>query len=401
MRCIRKYLFLLLVAFFFLALFPSSVHAKENLTCMYTLSDGETVEWVIGQRPTLSISSINDSSIKKATPYFDTLANFPSSDGTRFLGDNDYDECPELFYYFIEYVRMDSTVDREYVIASKGQEENLKSNQTFIQSSIGLMHSSFLQMGYIGATVAGVVSVEPQMDICFEFEGSQDQKNLENYQEEIDAALEQLLKCTSANECSLDVLNQYVDDYEKKSISAKNLADDLSEKYHDCQNILVMFEKIGVTADGVSYEDKINELRQTYLERSDLNSDEREQVNDLLQKAVDSTFNYKDYAHNFGSEVEVSCEGILGLDLINAIQEIFDWLGIIAPILLIVFGSMDFGKAVLINDNDALKKAASNFLKRCIAAILLFLLPFMIQWLFTILAENTDIIITNPLCNIK
>ena len=80
----------------------------------------------------------------------------------------------------------------------------------------------------------------------------------------------------------MDVLNQYVDDYEKKSISAKNLADDLSEKYHDCQNILVMFEKIGVTADGVSYEDKINELRQTYLERSDLNSDEREQVNDLL-----------------------------------------------------------------------------------------------------------------------
>ena len=132
-----------------------------------------------------------------------------------------------------------------------------------------------------------------------------------------------------------------------------------------------------------------------------MSEEDAERIRELFDMAADATFNYRDYNYDFGSEVELDCEGILGPDLINAIQEIFNWIGIIAPILLIIFGSMDFGKAVLADDNDALKKAGSNFLKRCIAAVLLFLLPFIIQWLFTILAKYTDIVVSNPLCNIK
>jgi large-conductance mechanosensitive channel len=52
---------------------------------------------------------------------------------------------------------------------------------------------------------------------------------------------------------------------------------------------------------------------------------------------------------------------------------------LIAPILVIVLGGLDFAKASLQSDEDAIKKAGINFGKRLIAAVLLFLLPLIIN----------------------
>lgn len=404
MRRVGKYFFLGVVAFLFSVLLSNSVEAKEGLKCLYTLDDGAVVEWTIGSRPVLLSAPMENSSI-----FSGTWAKLPSGDSIGWLGDNNYDECPTVYYIIFDLKLGEITKTKRYAFASEDMGEDLKEWQTLYQSLSGVVKNELVQnfLGVLGGsgltsfTLSGVKSTDPAPAVCAEFRGSSDESQLNSYKQEIDSAVQPILSCASPDDCSVDQLEQYVNSYEQKSTAAKGFVSSLTDKYKGCDNVLSLLKDIGVAEDGISYEDKINEQKQLYLDRADLSEEDAERIRELFDMAADATFNYRDYNYDFGSEVELDCEGILGPDLINAIQEIFNWIGIIAPILLIIFGSMDFGKAVLADDNDALKKAGSNFLKRCIAAVLLFLLPFIIQWLFTILAKYTDIVVTNPLCNIK
>lgn len=69
------------------------------------------------------------------------------------------------------------------------------------------------------------------------------------------------------------------------------------------------------------------------------------------------------------------CGGWITQDALDMIQEILNYFRIFAPILLIVFVALDFGKAVISQDSDALKKAQSKVISRAIATILLFFVP--------------------------
>lgn len=55
---------------------------------------------------------------------------------------------------------------------------------------------------------------------------------------------------------------------------------------------------------------------------------------------------------------------------------------ILSPFLVVLFGSLDFFKAMIANDEKKMKEARGKFPKRIIAFILLILLPFMIQLIF-------------------
>ena len=73
-------------------------------------------------------------------------------------------------------------------------------------------------------------------------------------------------------------------------------------------------------------------------------------------------------------------------------------------VLVIVLGSADFLRATLSDEDNASKKAFEKFIKRLIAAVLLFLLPLLIQLLFTTI--NNPVIkipgfnFDNPTCGI-
>lgn len=71
----------------------------------------------------------------------------------------------------------------------------------------------------------------------------------------------------------------------------------------------------------------------------------------------------------------------------NLINEVFTIFMIAAPILLIIFGVIDFAKASLASDEQALRNAGINFGKRIIAAVLLFLLPLVINLLIGVAYE--------------
>lgn len=63
---------------------------------------------------------------------------------------------------------------------------------------------------------------------------------------------------------------------------------------------------------------------------------------------------------------------------------------IIVPILLIIMGTMDFGKAVVASNQDAVSKAAKMFAMRIATGIAIFLLPTVVNFIFDLLPSSVS-----------
>lgn len=113
-----------------------------------------------------------------------------------------------------------------------------------------------------------------------------------------------------------------------------------------------------------------------------------------------NAFKEKISSITFGDQATISCEGLLGDKLLNKIDEIFGYVKIAAPIILILLGSIDFGQVVLMegtDNKDALKKATSRFVKRAIVCIAIFFLPTILSYILHFI----DGVGVDPLCGIK
>lgn len=60
------------------------------------------------------------------------------------------------------------------------------------------------------------------------------------------------------------------------------------------------------------------------------------------------------------------------------------------PILLIIFGMMDLGKAVMAQKEDEIKKGQQTFIKRLIAAVIVFLVAFIVQLVIGLIAPKNE-----------
>lgn len=69
--------------------------------------------------------------------------------------------------------------------------------------------------------------------------------------------------------------------------------------------------------------------------------------------------------------------------IVNAI-----WIGI--PILLIVFGMIDLGKAVIASKEDEVKKATKAFGKRFLYAVLVFLVVWLVRFVLGTVSKVSD-----------
>lgn len=67
---------------------------------------------------------------------------------------------------------------------------------------------------------------------------------------------------------------------------------------------------------------------------------------------------------------------------------------IVVPILLIIFGMLDLGKAVVASKEDEIKKGQNLFIKRVIAALIVFFVIQIVQILVRF-ASNNDMDVTN------
>lgn len=82
-----------------------------------------------------------------------------------------------------------------------------------------------------------------------------------------------------------------------------------------------------------------------------------------------------------------ACNGLLPIVKVirNGVLPIFQ-IGI--PILLILFGSIDLGKAVISSDDKAIKESTSKLIKRCVAAIAIFFVVTIVTLITNLIADN-------------
>lgn len=60
------------------------------------------------------------------------------------------------------------------------------------------------------------------------------------------------------------------------------------------------------------------------------------------------------------------------------------------PILLIIFGMMDLGKAVMAQKDDEIKKGQQTFIKRLVAAAVVFFVVFIVQIVIGLITTGND-----------
>ena len=123
----------------------------------------------------------------------------------------------------------------------------------------------------------------------------------------------------------------------------------------------------------------------------------RSQKDKAQEQTENTTKNLEDIISNMQNSANISmpddnpvsnnCEGLIDKDLKNAIDIALNVVRIVVPILLIVLTTVDFGQVVISNDKDAMPKAISKAIKRGIAALVIFFIPFLvdliIDWLNT------------------
>lgn len=102
----------------------------------------------------------------------------------------------------------------------------------------------------------------------------------------------------------------------------------------------------------------------------------------VFAKASDYDVLCSDFSTGIGAAVRI----------IGYVVEIAKW---IAPLIIIVLGMVDFGKAVISSDDKAISKAASSLLRRFIAGVVIFFIPTILLTIFNIIGvtggiENED-----------
>lgn len=60
---------------------------------------------------------------------------------------------------------------------------------------------------------------------------------------------------------------------------------------------------------------------------------------------------------------------------------------IVIPIILIILGMIDLGKAVISSDDKAVSKAAKSLLMRVIAAVIIFFIPTVVSFIFSLVGS--------------
>lgn len=91
--------------------------------------------------------------------------------------------------------------------------------------------------------------------------------------------------------------------------------------------------------------------------------------------------------------IETFCKDTLLIwQFIGYIMMVFK---IVIPLLLLILGMVDLGKAVVASDDKAIKGATKQLAMRAIAAIIIFFIPTLISFVFSIVSGFNGVIKEN------
>lgn len=90
------------------------------------------------------------------------------------------------------------------------------------------------------------------------------------------------------------------------------------------------------------------------------------------------------------------CAGTASIwQLVGNILTIFK---IVIPILILIFGMIDLGKAVIASKDDEIKKAAKMLLIRILVGLVIFFIPTLVGFIFTIVGSFNDVKADYDIC---
>ena len=85
------------------------------------------------------------------------------------------------------------------------------------------------------------------------------------------------------------------------------------------------------------------------------------------------------------------CDGILiPNQLFNLVATIVRLIKIAVPVLLIIFGMIDFAKSVVAKNEDDVKKFRKQFISRLISAFIVFAIVFVVQFAVNLISSAED-----------
>ena len=83
-----------------------------------------------------------------------------------------------------------------------------------------------------------------------------------------------------------------------------------------------------------------------------------------------------------------ACSNVSVLGTILFIKKLVKIISIVVPVLLVLFVSIDFAKAVMASNDDDMKRAQSLAIKRIIAGLIIFFIPLIVDIAFTTLSDK-------------
>ena len=85
------------------------------------------------------------------------------------------------------------------------------------------------------------------------------------------------------------------------------------------------------------------------------------------------------------------CDGVLiPNQLFNFVATIIRLIKVTVPILLIIFGMIDFAKSVVAKNEDDVKKYRKQFLSRVISAVVVFAIVYIVQFSVNLVSSVED-----------
>lgn len=145
-------------------------------------------------------------------------------------------------------------------------------------------------------------------------------------------------------------------------------------------------------ADGNKTQEEYDEIANNWenLDSEKLEEEAQKALDTIQRESIESTLEWEaDTCSSFLGDKNDSNDPAYYLNFI------FNLLKYIAIVILFVFSIIEFGKAVISNDNDALKKAVQKTIKRLVICIVIFFLPQLINFIMELLG-----VIEDPTCGI-
>lgn len=88
-------------------------------------------------------------------------------------------------------------------------------------------------------------------------------------------------------------------------------------------------------------------------------------------------------------ELPAACKDV-PIKIFNIVSTIITVIKFGVPVLLIIFGMLDLGKAVIASKEDEIKKGQQMFIKRTIAAVIVFFVVVVVQLVVGLAAGDSD-----------